>query len=231
MSCERYREALTELAAGGPATAGLRGHLDGCEGCRRELAALREALGVADASLAELATAEPSPEFRARLRQRSAEEPLAEGGGPWSWVWLTTAAAICVAVAAAVMWRGTVGGQSTNVAQAPAPVSASAPIPAAPPVSAKAQAPPTHPSTPIPSGPAVDRSAARRAERQPEPEVLVPEGGQRALLEYVALVHQKKAAPAALLAAGQPSSDLPEKEIRIAPVEIAPLDPAEAQGI
>ena len=78
MSCERYRDALTELAVGGPATAGLQAHLDACEGCRRELAALREALGLADASLAEIVSAEPSPAFRARLRQRVAEEPLAD---------------------------------------------------------------------------------------------------------------------------------------------------------
>ena len=58
----------------------------------------------------------------------------------------------------------------------------------------------------------------------------MPEGGQRALLQYVALVHQQKADPSALLAVGQPSPDLPEKEIQIGPVEIAPLDPAEAQG-
>jgi hypothetical protein len=231
MSCERYREALTELAAGGPATAGLRAHIDGCAGCQRELAALGEALGLADASLAELASAEPSPEFGARLRQRATGEPLSEGVGPWSWAWLATAAVVCVAVAVAVMWRGTGGERSATVAQAPAPVSATAPLASLPPTSAEASAPPAGPSSAPASAPTVDRFAARRvADRRAEPEVLVSEGGQRALLQYVALVHQQKADPSALLAVGQPSPDLPEREIQLKPVEIAPLDPAEAQG-
>ena len=79
----------------------------------------------------------------------------------------------------------------------------------------------------------VTPSPARQgaSHRAGEPEVLVPAGEQQALLQFVALVHAQQASPAALLAAGQPSPDLPEpSDIRIEPLEIAPLDPAEAQG-
>jgi len=63
------------------------------------------------------------------------------------------------------------------------------------------------------------------------PEVIVPPGGQEALLRFVALVHQQGSSPAALLAAGEPSADLPKPaDIEIEPLEIVPLDPAESTG-
>ena len=44
MACERYREALADVAAGGPAPGGLVAHLASCDGCRDELATRREEL-------------------------------------------------------------------------------------------------------------------------------------------------------------------------------------------
>ena len=48
MACERYREALADVAAGAPAPAGVESHLAACEACREELAALRRAVALAD---------------------------------------------------------------------------------------------------------------------------------------------------------------------------------------
>ena len=72
MACERYRDALTDVAAGEPATAAVEAHLASCEACRAELHALRRTLAVADAEMAGLASAEPSPGLAARIRQAAA---------------------------------------------------------------------------------------------------------------------------------------------------------------
>jgi hypothetical protein len=233
MSCERFREALTQRAAGGPVSAGLESHLDACADCRRELLELREALGFADAALGGLAVAEPSPEFRARLRQR-VDEARGEIGGDRlarRWPWLASAATICAAVVLAVLWRGgAVARQQVASVAVPAPVATTTATAAAEPARTAGRelvAPTgdTPARLPWPARPA----APRRAN---EPEVLVPAGEQQALLEFVALVHAQKASPAGLLAADEPSPDLAEpRDIRIVPLEIAPLDPAEAQGM
>ena len=73
MACERYRDALTEVAVGEAATAVVEAHLASCEACRAELLALRRALAVADAEMADLAFAEPSPRLVARIRQAAAQ--------------------------------------------------------------------------------------------------------------------------------------------------------------
>ena len=137
MACERFRDALADVAAGGPARAGLEAHLATCEACRTELAALRQALAVADAEMAGLATAEPTPELAVRIRRAVAEtserspalaarirRAVADGNEPsrqrgsvlgddaaaWrpGWLWPATAAAATLLVAlAVVLGRGT----------------------------------------------------------------------------------------------------------------------------
>ncbi len=104
MACERFRDALTDVAAGAPAPADVEAHLASCEACRAELAALRRALAVADAEMAGLLAAEPSPELAVRIRQAVAE---AEPSPAWrfGWVWPATAAAATLLVALAV-WVG-----------------------------------------------------------------------------------------------------------------------------
>ena len=125
MACERYREALADMAAGVPAPAGLEAHLGSCEACREELHALRQALAVADAEMAGLLAAEPTAGLAVRIRQAVSEarEPsphapaslrqvAAESDLPaawrFGWLWPATAAAATLLVALAVMLgRGT----------------------------------------------------------------------------------------------------------------------------
>ena len=77
MSCERYRDALTDAAAGGPVAAALEAHLAGCAGCRSELAELRQLMAAADEPLSPLAAAEPSAALRARIREAVADRAVA----------------------------------------------------------------------------------------------------------------------------------------------------------
>lgn len=226
MSCERYQEALSDHAAGAPARPELERHLDACAECRSELLALREALASADASLAELASAEPSPAFRARLRLHveAASEPRPRfffASRLASWL----AAAAAVVVAALLMGRGANRPVAPAVATAPAPA-LSPPLP-----STVSGVSPSAPSPPAPAARAVVGPVlVRRAPAQRPPDVIVSSDQQRALVDYVALVASQRASPAALLSAGEPSADLSQPRMQIEPLEIAPLDPAEVQG-
>ena len=147
MACERFREALADVAAGAPARAGLEAHLATCEACRTELAALRQALAVADAEMAGLLSAEPPPELAVRIRRAVAEtserspalaarirRAVADWNGPsrqrgsvledeavaWrrGWLWPATAAAATLLVAlAVVLGRGTESTPGPRVAE------------------------------------------------------------------------------------------------------------------
>jgi anti-sigma factor RsiW len=229
MACERFRDALTDVAAGAPAPVAVEAHLASCEGCQAELHRLRQALAVADAQMAGLVAAEPSPELLARIRQAVAE---ASPSPAWrfGWMWPATAAAATLLVALAV-WVGRGPSPSPEARVA---------------VDGKGSAIPADPSSPGSNGaprddraPAVgDRRSPPRARaatvgvpRDDAPEVLVPPGEGEALLRLVALVHRERLSPAGLGAAGQPSPDLAEPvPLEITPIEIVPLDAAETSG-
>jgi len=141
MACERYREAVADVAAGLPAPAGLDAHLARCEACRAELAGLRHALAVADAEMARLLSAEPTPELAVRIRQAVAEmspalararRAVADSNEPsrqrWSvledeaaawrfgWLWPATATAATLLVTlAVVLGRGTLSAPEPRV--------------------------------------------------------------------------------------------------------------------
>lgn len=120
MACERIREALADTAAGLPAPTGLEVHLGSCEACREELHVLRHALAVADAEMANLVTAEPTPELAVRIRKAVSEtrelsprlpatirRVVAESdlSPAWrfGWLWPATAAAATLLVALIVL--------------------------------------------------------------------------------------------------------------------------------
>ena len=242
MACERYRDALTDMAAGVPAPAPLEAHLAACEACRAELDVLRQALSLADAEMAGLASGEPSPELAVRIRQAVAE---ASPSPAWrfGWVWPAVAAAATLLVALAVwVGRGPSPSPEARVAvdgkgpviprdlRLPGP-EGSAVAPADPSHGNKAERARGDTLTSVVHGrrPAPTRAAGIAAPR--DPEVLVPPGEAEALLRFATLVHRDRHAPAAFLAVGEPSGDLPEPvALVIKPLEIVPLDPAETSG-
>jgi hypothetical protein len=231
MACERYRKALSELAAGAPAPGELDAHLAGCAGCRAELAALRRALEAVDADLGEIGGAEPSPELAARIRQAAAE---AEVGSAWRPAFLlpSLAAAVLAAVTL-VLFRGHESPPTAVARLTPrAPLASEAPPPAVPPTpSLPAGASPASPvEARVPTPPSAPRTAP------PEAEVLVPPGEVEALQRLAALVSRQRAAPLLMGRAGQASPELAEprpidvRSVDIEPLEIVPLEAAEDTG-
>jgi len=239
MACERYRDALTDVAADEPATAAVEAHLASCEACRAELHALRRALAVADAEMAGLASAEPSPGLAARIRQ-AAEEPSPQWRFGWLWPAVAAAATLLVALAL-VLGRGTGPTTEPRVAaeMAPSQPTGGAPV-AGPlgeetaPADEQAFAAAFQEKEPTPQivaqrGPRFTR-VETRDDRPPEPEVLVPPGGAEALLRFAAHLRSRSVPPDSPLMADL-SAPLPEpRAVEIEPLEIIPLDPAETSG-
>lgn len=237
MACERFRDALADVAAGAPALAGVEAHLASCDACRAEVASLRQALAVADGELADLLSAEPTPALAVRIR-RAVAEWAPSPGWRFGWLWPAVAAAATLLVAlAVVLGRGTGPIPEPRVAAGahrPGPVIPRDSDVPGPEGSAGLPADPSHGNAVAgargDNAPTRSRSAGRRA-IPAEPEVLVPPGEAETLLRFVALVHRDRRAPASLTVAGQPSADLAElAPIDIKPLEIVPLDPAETSG-
>jgi hypothetical protein len=233
MACERYRKALSELAAGASAPGELDAHIAGCAGCRAELAALRRALEAVDADLGEIAGAEPAPALAARIRQAAAE---AEIGSAWRPAFLlpSLAAAVLAAVTL-VLFRGHESPKAPVARLTPrAPLASEAPLPP-PAVSASGMAP-GGASTAPPVVARVPESASARRSGPAEPEVLVPPGQVEPLLRFAALVNRDRVASPSLAAVEQASSELAEprpidvRSVDIEPLEIVPLDAAEETG-
>ena len=217
MACGRFREALTDVAAGATPSARAEAHLSACEACRVELGKLRRALAIVDDELSRELAAAPSLELAARIRSGLAEpgRPMRPSNLAWRLVLGAAAAALLVAVA--------------FVARQDSPPPAVATVAPPQPPHAPRAAPPSDPvETPLP---ARLRSRAGRSEGVGDgPEVLVPAGEAEALLRFATSLQQRAVSPDSLLVANL-SAPLPEpKAVFIRPLEIVPLDPGETPG-
>jgi len=223
MACARYRDALSEHAAGSPAPA-LEAHLPMCVDCRNELAVMRRMLAVADQQLAYLPKAEPSGNFVPQLRAaviEAAARPVSRVA--WRWPALATTAGIVLAFALfSVMRPSHEITAQVDVPSVPASALTAPREPASPPaIVARAD---RGTDTPPPR-----RRATRRTPA--EPEVLIPPGEAQALLQWVALVNREHRVSTLLAAAdASPSQTATLANIEIKPIEIVPLDPAINSG-
>ncbi|MBI2944349.1 MAG: FecR domain-containing protein [Candidatus Wallbacteria bacterium] len=115
MSCERYRTALAERADGeSPGTPGseLEAHLAGCDGCRRELEALRRAVETLRADISVEPPESMTRSVMERVRAEARPVPrVGKQGGSASWVpadWWRFATGLAVGAVATVaaLWLG-----------------------------------------------------------------------------------------------------------------------------
>jgi hypothetical protein len=230
MACERYRKALSELAAGASAPGELDAHLAGCAGCRAELATLRRALEAVDADLGEISGAEPSPALAARIRQ-AAEAEVRSAWRPG--FLLPSLAAAVLALVTLVLFRGHESLPTPVARLTPrAPLASETPPPAVPPSPSLPAG--ASPASPVEARVLTPPSAPPTA--PPEAEVLVPPGEVEALQRLAALVSRQRAAPLLMGRAGQASPELAEprpidvRSVDIQPLEIVPLEAAEDTG-
>jgi hypothetical protein len=224
MTCARHADALSDVAAGDPAAAELEAHLASCAACRAELAALRQALAVADDELSRLLLAEPSRDLAARIRTAVAESTEAAPGRRPGWSVIAAAAAATVVVA--TIFVADLGPRpeprATVVDRAPAHETTRAtPAP-------ETVAPSVAPFQPVESR----RRASLAARTQParEPEVLVQKEEAEALVRLAAHLRRRSVTPESLLVADLSVPLAEPNGGEIQPIEIVPLDPAESSG-
>lgn len=212
MACERFRDALKRLAAGGPPTPALEAHVAACDGCRGELVELRRALAAVDAELGGLASATPSPDLVARIRIAVAQAPV-EPAWHAGWRWALVGGAAALLIGLALLWRRDVPPPGSVAAMRDRPVTEGADA---------------RPATPDARAGRDTRQAT--PQRGTHPEVLVPAGELQGLLRYAASLERRTVTPDSLLVAdhGVPLTETLQPEIR--PLDIVPLDPPESSG-
>jgi hypothetical protein len=237
MDCERFREALRDRAAGASRPE-VDDHVASCVTCHEEIQDLRRALAMTDEALGEIGSAEPGPALRARIRSAVADDAGRDVRGTvWGWRWAAIlSAAALLALALATLWRaestGPTSGAEARLEAQPAPTTSphTAATPAPPPPggpkplqalqrdrpAGSAETGPRRPVAPEPVGP---------------PEVLVPPGQEEGLLAFTAELRERVVGADSLLLADL-SAPLPEPPpVRIAPIEIGPLDDDTPSGL
>jgi hypothetical protein len=237
MACERYRDALSDVSAGGSAAPELEAHLSTCEACRVELEGLRRALAMADDELGSLLLAAPSPELAARIRTAVSGAAADSAWRPGLWLAFGGVTAALLVALGLLAQRKEQSASTAIATQAQhAAEAVEGPAPAVEPTT-----PATASATPVaPAIAAVRSERVRTAVSFPspgaprtlaaEPEVLVPAGEAEALLRFAAHLRQRSVTPRSLLVADLNAPLAESTDVQIRPIEIVPLDPEEDSG-
>lgn len=224
MVCKRYEDWLMDAALGPLAPereAELRAHVEGCAACRAKLDRRRQLVAAMDQAVAASVSAEPSPEFLARVRQRIAEQPAPAPG--WFAGWLPVTAGALAAVALLVFWLLPRQEPARPGPVVTPPTMAGRLPPKAPPTRGELKKPPV----PV-RGPRGSVRAPAGVQPPREPEVLVPPE-QRAGVEwlYNALQRQPERTTAVLVRQVQAEAEVAQplrvSELSIAPLQIGPI--------
>jgi hypothetical protein len=246
MACERYRDALGDLAAGGGAAPEVERHIERCEVCQRELEIQRQTLTLADAELGRLLASEPSPELPARIRRAVVQDE----GSRWEWhrarPALATAAALVVVLGAVATWRvasrpspsdrPSMDREAPERMASPAAVAtpglteaSRTPIPKpgeARPLAGPEPRPPA--AVPVSSG---AEPLARAAPAAAEFEVLVPAGQKEALLRFAAELQGRVVTPESLLVAESSAPLNQPRALYRVEIEMLTLDSSAGSGL
>lgn len=215
MGCKPYQEILTDAALGALESsreAELAAHLARCEACRVALDRERRLLAAINLGIEASVSAEPSPEFLARVRRRFEEERLPMR--MWFSGWVPIAVGALAALALVTVWiarRSAMGPVATETAQtAPSQQpSATEGNRATEKVGAELVS--------LPGGHATRQLTTRAT----DPKALAPPGEQAAVLRLYEAVQKRSIDTASLLASPVPSEPY---SLEFAPLEVASLE-------
>lgn len=229
MSCESYQSALTETAAGAPASPALRAHLVVCADCRSALSAEEALFASIDRGLRCVANTEvPAsliPSVRALLAERTPSR------FSWSSVWALSGAALVTAIVVASVMR---------IPKPPADPGKSAPQVTA--NAAAASMPGAVPATNAPGNSRPIRAvkpvltaislANTQAPLANAPLVLVPPDEREAFARFLSTVETRPALVASLVQTKQPEAEKPvtADAIVIAALDVKPLEGSAESG-
>lgn len=170
MSCERFREAITDYGCGAALGADAAAHLAACAACRGEYEAQHRALAEVDEELNKALSVPVSPDFMARVMSNAVAAGArrsVSGLRPSWWIGLAAAAAIAAVVFVMSRPSSEPAPPTTVASKAAAP----APVVAEPPAVTPDRAAPTAAHTVRSTRAKRERPAAPETR---EPEVIVP---------------------------------------------------------
>ena len=225
MNCELCKARMSDAAMdllSMPERAEFAGHIQACGGCGREFGRVQALLQTIDSSVMTQAAAEPSPDFIRQVRIRIAAES-APAHPRWGW-WAPAAACATVVIIAIAMWlvwpRDLKPGRVVKTG--PASVSSMAGNHSAPSSASGVASTPREIEAIRPARPAAMRRRGRTKHEQNGPEVIIPPGETRALLQLADVLQSGKLDGGKLLADLNRTDQL----IEIKPLVIPPLEPS-----
>ncbi|HWX92904.1 MAG TPA: hypothetical protein VNY29_09750 [Terriglobales bacterium] len=233
MTCEKYRDALINVAAGNPLDRKLANHLESCTPCRTTLEGEQALFTAIDDALRASMGQKPRADFLAGLHAQiaqAAQTQDAQKQSGWSpmWAWAGAAALALVLVAMSHPWAG-LRRQTSEAVHLKA---ATLRVHESPPVTQTARGLAENLGTKqharIDSAqylPSAESTLAKRA-ATPEPEVVVPPDEARAFALFVARVAGRDAMAEAVVRpavekAVERGAELP----RVPSVDLADLQP------
>jgi hypothetical protein len=217
MPCEKYREALIEVAANGPMPEVLRVHLGACASCRETLREEQELFAAIDFGVQRMANAEVPPSLLPRVRA-SLERGVSERRSFWPYAVLAGAAVCAVLIF--------VGVREWRIGQVASPVTAETNHENLGTKSPAPLATQSEKTVPLPSQRRMTAGhVVVKVQDRPQVAVLVPAGQKQEVDRLLVMLQRGNWKPGELRAenAQAPSADLSVMPLSIAPIEMKPL--------
>jgi len=218
MPCEKYREALIEVAASGSMSYGLRVHLETCVLCRAALQEEQQLFAAIDSGVQRVANADVPPSLLPRVRA-SLDQEASEKRSFWPYAVLA-GAAVCAALVF-VSIRGWRTGQVSTPVTAEANHENPVKKPAEPFATQIAKTGPSPSQRHVAAGRVIVKPQDRL-----QVSVLVPAGQQQAVDRLLIALQSGAWKPGELRAENEqaPSANLSVLPLSISPIEMKPLE-------
>jgi hypothetical protein len=228
MPCEKYQEALIDLAAGGAEPVGVvRSHLDSCCVCRSYLEREQVLSATIEFAVRQSTNAPLPVSFLQRFEARLAQETPAKMAPRWNWIYAACAAVAFLALALLILRPRTTLERSASTQGPEVPVQGAVGETRAPAPSSRPVAKGNVRRNPRPK-PLVARTAVSG-----DPEILVSAEERDAFARFISRVGERKEVAIALVSPSPENVTNPLKveDLQISWLEIKPLKEPELSPI